>query len=880
MAMRIEDLFSGFGRSVRRMVGGEEHSDVQPTDGGSSRAALEVQRTAEGEYRVGGFLFTTEAQARDFAIRRHKRLAPAAAATEPPGRSNFPLESSPTPAPFPRPAPLSQAERELMASYAIEQAEGGGFRAAGYVFTTLDQAVSWAVRRRGRSDPSPRLMSHGEIAKGAASNSLPANSVMMGLVRSLTSVHEPEPARTTAVRWLDRPETFNVGGLPVTAEMVQVGKGSPYDYQQNHGLIDPSLKVAAQGDPQGSTLGYWPDYRRLDPRARRSYLDWLQSGRSNPDAPLGYVFLFFYGLEYRLLKEAAHDEAPAILAEVRRLHGIYGHHHSFDRYARALMEVAELLAGEDDEDEVPILEARTQWEMPLSLRVALGRKVEKGVSLNASDCLAWLLATPDTYLRTPAQRCFEELKELWHRRFDAAWPTGFNFTAPKARIKYSYRAAAANFTATIALDQLPDVSSLTGPVKRFRELLDRCVEDVDAYSRFLGRNPEKKGSIGAAALLPVELQDGEAAAGLRRCRQQLDQLAASELSTTAADVLRVLDLEAPVEGGKVPAAIARPMAAMLDLLDVGFEPDRRYGAAAPLVTQSRLVLFSSNGGGKVRPDSPAYSAARTMAEIAALAATSDGEVVPAELDAIREDILSLPELGEVERRRVMALATALLTDPPKRKETVGRLAALPQRARQQIIQTAATAILADGRILPAEVRFLEGLHTALGLPQQGAYSLLHRGGADQGPITVAPEERAAGTPLPAAAAASTLINIDSGRLDRIRSETQEVSELLANIFVDEAEVAATVAAPISAGSRFERLDHAHAELLWSVLCEPLPPEQFEVHARNLKLLPDGAVETINEWGFETLNEAIIEAEEVIYVSEHLVDRLRTMGELA
>jgi tellurite resistance protein len=881
MGTRIDDLLSSFGRSVRRIVGVEEQSHCAAADRDASRPAIKVERTAEGEYRVGGFIFTTEAQARDFAIRRQKRMAPAAPAREPSGRSKSPSASSTASTPIHEPSPVSEAQRELMALYAIEQAPGGGFRAAGYVFTTLDQAVFWAVRRRGRSDPSPRLMSHAEIAKRAASNPLPASPAMTGLIQGLARVRKPEPARAAAVRWLARPETFNVGGLAVTAEMVYVGKGDPYDYQANNGLIDPSLKVAAQGDPQGSTLGYWPDYRRLDPRARRSYLEWLQGGRCGPNIPIGYVFLFFYGLEYRLLKDGAHDEAPAILAEVRRLHGIYGHHHSFHRYAAELIEIAELLAGEDDEDAVPSLEARTQWEMPLSLRVALGRKVEKGVPLNASDCLAWLLATPDTYLRTPAQRCFEELKELWRRRFDAAWPTGFNVTPPKARIKYSYRAAAANFTAAIALDQLPDVSSLGGPVKRFRELLDRCVEDIDAYSRFLGRNPEKKGSIGAAALLPVELQDGEAAAELRRCRHRLDQLAASELATTAADLLTLLDLEVPAGGGKVPATAARPMAAMLDLLDIGFEPDRRYGAVAPLVGESKLVLFSSAGGGKVNRDSPAYCAARTMGEIGALAATSDGKVVPAELDAIHEDILSFPELEEVERKRVMALATALLMDPPKRKETIRRLAALPERPRRQILRAAAAAILADGRILPAEVRFLEALHKALGLPQQGAYSLLHRGGAvDQGPVTVAPEERAAGTPLPAAAAASALINIDSGRLDRIRSETQQVSELLANIFVDEAEVAAAVAAPPAAGSRFERLDHAHAELLWSVVCEPLPPEQFEAYARKLNLLPDGAMETINEWGFETLDEAIMEDEEVIYVPEHLVDRLRTMGEAA
>ena len=41
-------------------------------------------------------------------------------------------------------------------------------------------------------------------------------------------------------------------------------------------------------------------------------IEWLNGGRSDPNAPLGFVFLFFYGLEYRLLKDGVHEDAPAI----------------------------------------------------------------------------------------------------------------------------------------------------------------------------------------------------------------------------------------------------------------------------------------------------------------------------------------------------------------------------------------------------------------------------------------------------------------------------------------------------------------------------------------------------------------------------------------
>jgi len=887
MGKRFEDLMFELGRSVRRLVDGPEEAARNgpraADDSGQGR--FKVERTQDGDYRIGGFLFTTEQQALDFAKRRQQRFGQPAKAVvaEPALRKEVPERIAP-PAAVPRTAArtLLPSQQELMAMHGIELAENGGFRAAGYVFTSLDQAVSWANRRRSPSYIGPRLMSHSQQGLSQPQSQQPARSVLADLLETLSTPTARASVEPQKVQWLSDRTTLTVGGLSITTDMVHVGKADRYDYHANKALIDPSLKVAAQGDPYGTTLGYWPDYRSINPRARRSYLEWLQGGRCAPGTPIGYVFLFFYGLEYRLLKEGKYDEAPRILHELRRLLELYGDHPSFDRYAGALVEVAELLAGEGDDELVPAPEPRTHWEMPLHVRVALGRKVASGLPLGASDALAWVLASPETYLRTPAQRCFAELKELWAKRYESAYPQGFKVNIPKARIKHYYRAAGANFTATISLDQLPDVSGLDGPVKRFRTLLEKCVEDLDPYSRFLGRNPDKKQSIAAAILLPTELHDGESGAQLRACREQLHRLRAADTPPSAADVLRVLDMEAPPPGSKVPLATQRQLGTMLDLLEVGFEPDRRYGASSALGAETKLVLFESEGGGKVEPDAPAYVAARTMAEIAALAAVSDGMVVPVELEAICRDLASLPGLGELERQRLAAHAEALLDDPPKRKEAISRLAVLPQQVRQRIMHSAVGAILADGRVLPAEVRFLEGLHKTLGLPQEDVYALLHRASvSDDRPVTVAPEERTPGIALPIEPAAdAALIRIDTSRLERIRNETLEVSALLANIFVDEAEGVAPACSGTVEVSRFEQLDRAHSELLWRVISEPVALEEFEAHARSVKLLPEGAIETINEWGFDTFEETVIALEEVVYVHEHLVDRLRSMGESA
>jgi hypothetical protein len=409
-------------------------------------------------------------------------------------------------------------------------------------------------------------------------------------------------------------------------------------------------------------------------------------------------------------------------------------------------------------------------------------------------------------------------------------------------------------------------------------MLDTCVENLDAYSRFLGRNPDKRDSLAAAILLPGDLQAGEAGKRLRSVQERLRRLAEIGASSASA-VLELLDLVVAPVGEKVPLATVRQMAATLDLLDFGFEPDRRYGGSSALTAETKLELFASDGGAKVEPGEPAYVAARTMAEIGALAAISDGLAVPVELDAICRDLASLPGLGEVERQRLAAHAASLLKDPPKRKEAIRRLSALPQGLRQRIMQSAVAAILADGRVLPAEVRFLEGLHKALDLPQEDVYALLHRASvSDDRLATVVPEERTPGVPLPKEAVeGAAILQIDTSRLERIRNETLEVSGLLADIFVDDVEAPGVVTPRPTEASRFEGLDPAHADLLWRIVLEPVASEAFEVHARSLKLLPEGAIETINEWGFEAFDETVIEMDDFVTAHEHLIERLRAMG---
>lgn len=100
-----------------------------------------------------------------------------------------------------------------------------------------------------------------------------------------------------------------MAGINLPDGMVYIGN----KYKSNRtgaepAFINPSMDVAEQEiDISLPLIDNAPDYSTCSPQARRAYLQWLADGRKSPLVHIGYVFLFFYGLEHRILIDAAID---------------------------------------------------------------------------------------------------------------------------------------------------------------------------------------------------------------------------------------------------------------------------------------------------------------------------------------------------------------------------------------------------------------------------------------------------------------------------------------------------------------------------------------------------------------------------------------------
>ena len=638
-------------------------------------------------------------------------------------------------------------------------------------------------------------------------------------------------------------------------------------------------------------MSYWPSYASITPQARRAFLEWMAGGRSNPSYGIGYVFLFFYGIEHRLFVDRDFQSVKLLVAEVERLLLIYGSNNSFNGYANSFLTFAKLAAGVSLGSPRFAVEGSGSNGIDAKTRIYLGRRLAITDTFAAEDALLWVLALPDVHLRTPAVRCFDEFALLWALRFNQKYPKGFAVKVPTKKIDFRYRAASGAFEVDVPgeHEQYPDIAAVKTPTNVLTALVQSCTEELETFSRFVGRKPEARATMQAAVLLPNDLLRDKSVGAFRSFSERMNVVIGTHgrASTTMREVIKVAGFDIPADG-KVTSAIGDQLGNILDRIDVAIEPDRRYGSGTPQL-DDKVFLFKAAGGGPVDPDRPPYRSTKAQVEVSVLAAAADGESSGDELREMIAAIRASAALTGVEQARLIAFAVTIFESPPKQARVLRRLSDRTVEEKQAIANAAIAVVGSGENIKHDEVRFLERLHKSLGLPSDAVYSGLHRKTkAPDEPVPITVEKRVSGIPIPkqteAAAIAATGIRIDAARLAQVQKETQAVSDLLTQIFVEDAERGNNSTprdlAAVSA-SAFEGLDEAHAELVeYLEIKVQITRQEFEERARSLKLLPDGAIEKINDWAFDRFDEPLLEDGEQVIMEARLRSRLAELRETA
>jgi tellurite resistance protein len=661
--------------------------------------------------------------------------------------------------------------------------------------------------------------------------------------------------------------------------MVYLGWGlkpaSPFRGIEEPALINPRLSVSwVTPDRQGRFMPYyWPVYSQIAPTSRAAYLQWLAGGRRDPSAFIGYVFLFFYGIERRVFVDARESERVrpeivGLLAEVERLLELYGKNDSFRTAAVRFLEFARLLHEPIDLESISPARTVGGFDVPMSLKLALGACAKARRPIPPEWALLWTLTSPRIRLRTAAERCAEEFEELFKIRFAQAFPEGFRIKPGRRDLTAYYQPASPTFSGSFSLTlAVPEVSDLPSPVRKLQQVADLVQEELGSFSRWMGRTGEGR-SPAAVALLPPELAARRGGETVRRFIAWIEQrLAGGETAmASAADLSEWWPFQVR---GKISPRDAEKLAAFLGQRGYGLEPDVRLGSPPPGTGSVVLFRLAPEAG----EPGPAHRAAAVLLHLSVALAAADGPVNAAEERHLSTYLESVPHLSPAERTRLRACLRWLIAAPPGLTGLKRRLEPLAEPTLRGIARFLVTVAGADGHVGAEELKLLARIYPLLGLPAQAVFSDVHALASAAGPPAAEPVTVRPAAPGPGGyaipPAPSPAFSLDSAKVRAKLAESRELAGLLSRIFGAEDEPDRA-----TGPSRVAGLDAPHSALLLR-LAERAAWERAEVErlAADCGLLPGGALETLNEAAFERCGAPLLEGDQTLEIDRQVLQEI-------
>lgn len=633
-------------------------------------------------------------------------------------------------------------------------------------------------------------------------------------------------------------------------------------------LINPLCPVQpTYGCYSTRTLDYWPNYSAIDPETRGAYLGWLASGRSHPKADIGFVFMYFYGLERRAFIDSysssqAQEEWPLLIEEVRRLLGIYGAAHR--PFAERASRFIEMLLTAKTAKNLVIGQgkySKSVGDMSLELKKELGQLALTKQPLLAQAALAWAESDPGLKRGTTISRFPGSFKKLFTALYNEAYPQGLLILVTRTKLMMQYEPASQSVAGFgqlgIYLDDIPDVTLEGGVSGKLQTLLDACNEAMAAYGRFVSRNPGQAQDVEALTLLPEVLWPEKLLQGRDDWRSRVME---GPQLTSPSEIVRSFGAAEATSKSLLSSL------ALLSSAHIGLEPE--LGGKLPKLDEP-VVLFALEAEEGTTPASAAYIAARVTLQLAHFVAAAEGPPTPEILDFVDSLAASWIHLSRPQRARLAAYSRYLRAVPAPLTTIKKNATAIEPLARGALATVLCRVAQYRKDASPAVVKVMAKLYKLLELDPARLHSDLHAAAAGK-------------VSLPAASVGTQ--ELDVARIAALQQDTAVVSALLADIFVDEDEPATsaghekivTLPADVAQASpgRVMGLDEPHSRFALVLRSRSSwMRSELEEHAQGFGLMLDGALEQINEAAFDTFDMPLVEGEDPYEINPELSEAL-------
>ena len=689
-------------------------------------------------------------------------------------------------------------------------------------------------------------------------------------------------------KWFPKGKKACVHGRDIENGFLYIGKEEETEdyYEGEASLIDPSLPASKPGQ-RGKEIyiDYWPRYSGIHERCRGEYLDWLADGCKDPEASMSYVFLYFYGLEKRLLVDLQDDESSKkerenIVKETLRLLSIYGKNASFNRYANRLL-VAEWLVFQKTKNPPKYIDTDNARSSE-PIRIELGLYASEDKPLSAELALRWYIIHQDYKLMTPARRCPEEFKQVFSHEYHDAHKEGIYLAKNRKKIKLYFHPASPSVDGFYMKVGLPDCFDAAAQLNQIKKIVDKSTEQLEGYSRYLAKSKKKGDNLKELSLLPPVLVSKKRKAST--AQKALQEKCKNEIwFPKIKEVYKTINEKPPKELGRSELA---DLSAFLQLLGFGICPDIRYHNIKLKLT-SNVSIFRCPFSEKFEPSQHFYELSSIL-RLGAIISRIDGHIHRNEVKILNNLIDHDKSIDVTERKYLEAFLYwcfhAAEEESLSSKGVTPYLKELSKNFRRHIGDLLIHIIYADHQIKKEEVAKLEKFYKLLGLETGNVHTDIHNmygeiardSGVATEPVQVADAEPGTTYQIPKRPAGgfAKAFVLDKTKIKILKKE--EYGEL-ARIFAgDEEEQAVEEKVEPRGVDPSEKLNENPRKLFEYIIKKEIwQKKELVSFCSKSKIMLDGAVESINEWAYETTNAPLInEIDEVLYVDAEIVQELK------
>ncbi|GGO76775.1 hypothetical protein GCM10011348_04780 [Marinobacterium nitratireducens] len=721
-----------------------------------------------------------------------------------------------------------------------------------------------------------------------------------------------------AGRWIPLGDPVSIGGSLIKRGGFYLCDTNSLKGSRNEpSLVEINSQIVATDysyeDPE---ISYYPRFSSLNARAKGAYITWLASSRDDPDTPITYVFLYFYGFERRFLVDHLNGERPlekdelrTLFKELNRLKAVFSKNRSFKGYVSRLMDLMIVL---EPDLFANVKQAYISGHNSLSLRYQVGLCALNNTPVGPALAYGWARYHPNYSVRAPARRCEDAFKSLFKIRYREQFGDGIKVKVNKRQLELHYRpASGALLGADLHLPQLnvPDPFELTGPQRKLEAVAEAITEELAPLSRYLGKEGHRPDDIEASLLLPKPLLERRLPPALAKISTVLK--AHVETRDEMLPVASLWKLMGKSEPEKLNKGELELLSRTLDNLDIGFAPDPRVHHVKP-DPKGKITLFPQDGAEKtaLTPSLQEYATVVRLGTMVAAQNGAEGEEARALKTVIEENV----HLSGADKKSLHAYLRWSLQAPINMTGVKKRIDSLDQEQRAVLSKLLIGVAMADGHASIDEIRQLERIYTTLGLDKTmvtrdihevSSYSAKQREQSSSPTTSVSPlapaDEPSATTTV--AKALSGFI-LDEAVLALHESETRHAQSLLGDIFADDAGIPEEVDAEQSHEETQEALEYPEVEetaleggelegtevfsgldVPHQALAEDLisriswPRSEVEALASARGLMTDGALEVLNEWAFDQFDAPLIEDQgDLIEIDQDTLDEIKAVRE--